>query len=335
MSGITCTCDNPTFGHVGRPNCVIVQQALAFPIFSPRYRENGNRNFLPANAAGIVLFNAEYGTSFTTLAECVNYRLAATTPALDRLYPSLRVENAQFPRTDTVYETAPSGRKEKIPGVGGVRTWSFELWGKDGCYGVARAFKKFGCSDIDASYVDVAGNYWGIMDDQTDGKVRGYEVDTGTFESIVNFATDTTTQKLMVSFDIDNFECEENAWAITADEYGSKFTTIRPLIQGYSELDVAGSTLGSGAPAVIVVDLYASFGSAGVKSKITGLDTNDFSAVDSGGNEDVAAGAWASVVENPDGTYTLTTAGNLTADTYSLLTSASGYQVPDVSFTIS
>lgn len=351
MSAIECTCDDPSFGHLGRPNCILTQKALAFPMFSPRNRANGTRNYLPASTTAITAWLTAYGISYTnintvlglslannaavTLKHCVDYRLSPLVGALDRLYPSLRVENAQFPRTDTVYESAPSGRKIKVEGVGGVRTWSFELWGKDGCYGVARAFKKFGCSDIDAYYVDVAGNLWGIMDDATGGIVRGYEVDTETFESIVNFATDTTVQKLMVSFDIDNYECEENAWAITAEEYGSKFSAIKPLIQGYGTLDEGSSTLATGAPAVIVVSLYALFGSAGNKHDIVGLGTSAFSLVDSGGTTDVAAGAWGSVVESPDGTYTLTTAGNLTADTYSLKSVATGYIVPDISVTIS
>ena len=192
MSGISCDCDNPSFGHVGRPNCVITQKALAKPMFSPRDSSNGNRNFLPANAAGILLFNTEYSQTFTTLAECVDYRLAATTPALDRLYPGQPVENATFERTDTVYETAASGTKIKLDGVGGIRTWAMEIWGKDAAFGVARAYKNFGCSDLDVYYIDVSSVNWGIQDVEGDGKIRGYEMDTNTFDTFMSYATDTT-----------------------------------------------------------------------------------------------------------------------------------------------
>jgi hypothetical protein len=330
MAEITCTCDDPSFGHVGRPNCVITQKALAFPMFSPRNRANGNRNFLPANAAGIALFNAEYSQSFTTLAECVDYRLSAACPVLDALYPGLRVENATFERTDTAYETAASGRKIKLDGVGGIRTWSFELWGDDAAFGVARAYNVFGCSDLDVYYVDVTGNNWGIQDVEGDGKQRGYEMSTETFDQFMAYATDTTSQKIMMSFDLDAYECEEDAWAITSDEYGKKFTTIEPLIQGISTLDEGASTLVAAAIITIVVELSTSFGTAGNKDEITGLLTGAFELLDSTGATEVAAGAWTSATENPDGTYTLVSPAVVAADTYTLGTTASGYSVPDV-----
>jgi hypothetical protein len=334
MSQIECTCDDPSFGHVGRPNCIITQKALAFPMFSPRNRANGNRNFLPANAAGIVLFNAEYGTTETTLQGCVDYRLAASTPALDALYPGLRVESATFERTDTQYETAASGRKVKLDGVGGIRTWTMELWGDDAAFGVARAYKKFGCSDLDVFYVDVAGANWGIQDVEGDGKVRGYEMSTETFDQFISYTTDTTSQKINLSWDLDAFECEENAWAITADEYGKKFTSIRPLIQGISVLDVAASTLVAAAIITVVVKLNSSFGTAGNKQDIVGLLNANFTLLDSVGADEVAAGAWTSVTENPNGTYTLVSPAVVAAGDYSLVSAASGYSVPNVSVVV-
>lgn len=334
MSQIACTCEDPSFGHVNRPNCVITQKALAFPMFSPRNRANGNRNFLPANDAGITLFNAEYGTAFTTLAECVDYRLAASTPALDALYPGLRVENATFERTDTAYETAPSGRKIKLDGVGGIRTWAFELWGDDAAFGVARAYSLFGCSDLDVFYVDVTGNNWGIQDTEGSGIVRGYEMSTETFDQFMAYSTDTTSQKINMSFDLDAFECEQNAWAITSEEYGQKFTNIKPLIQGVSSLDDASSTLVAGAIITVVADLSTSFGTAGAKTPIVGLLNGDFTLLDSLGADEVTAGAWTSATENPNGTYTLVSPAVVAAGTYTLVSVANGYQVPNVTVTV-
>jgi hypothetical protein len=334
MSGISCDCNDPSFGHVGRTNCVVTQKALAFPTFSPKIGSTGERNFLPANAAGIVLFNAQYSQTFTTLAECIDYRLAATTPALDMLYPILKVENATFERTETAYETAPSGRKIKLDGVGGIRTWAMELWGDDAAFGVARAVNKFGCSDLDVYYVDVTGNNWGIKDDVSDDIVRGYEMSTETFDNFMSYSTDTTSQKITLSWDLDAYECEQNAWAITSEEYGQKFTNIEPLIQGYSLLDVTASTLVAAAAITIVVDLNTSFGSAGNRTVITGLLSADFILLDSTGSTEIAAGTWDSVTESPDGTYTIVTTPVVSAGVYSLLSAASGYIVPNVSVTV-
>jgi len=348
MSAIECTCDDPSFGHVGRPNCVITQGALAFPMFSPKTRTNGLRNYLPTNAASLLIFLADYGIGFAdintalnpspaltadsevTIQHIVDWRLSTYAPVLDRLYPSLRVENATFPRTETVFEAAPSGRKTKIEGVGGIRTWSMELWGKDAAHGVARAHKKFGCHDLDVYYVDVAGVNWGIQDIEGDGKQRGYEMDTATFDQFMEYATDTTAQKIMLSFDLDRLECEEKSWAITADEYGKKFTTIRPLIQGIIAHDAAGSTLVAASPIIIKVTLSASFGTAGNKHDITGLLTGAFTLLDSLGAEQEAAGAWTSVVESPNGTYLLTTSSSPAAGTFTLVTKTTLYIVPNV-----
>lgn len=347
MSVIECECDDIRFGHVGRPDCVITQKALAFPMFSPRNNTNGVRNYLPTNAASILVWltdyslgfadiNAALGTTLTadnevTITHVVDYRKSSSAAVLNRLYPGLRVENATFPRTEDQFETAPSGRKFEIEGVGGIRTWAFELWGKDAAHGVARAFKKFGCNDIDAYHIDVAGNDWGIQDVVGDGKLRGYEVDPNTFTQFMEYATDTTAQKIMISFDLDAFECEENAWAITSGEYGKKFTTIRPLIQGISSHDAAASTLVAASPIIIQVSLSASFGTAGNKHDITGVLTGGFELLDSSGAVQEAAGAWTSVVETPDGYYLLTTASSPTADTYTLVSKATGYVVPSVS----
>lgn len=334
MSAINCTCDNPEFGHAGRPDCVITMNALAFPVFSPKLRANGNENFLPANAAGIVLFNAEYVQTFTTLAECVDYRLSALAAAQDRLYPLLKVENGTFDRTDTVYDTAPSGRKIRLQGVGGIRTFAFELWDKDAVFGVARALKKFGCTDLTVHYIDVAGNNWGIQDDSLVPTQRGYLMDTGTFDSFIGFPTDTTTNKIMISFDLDRFECEENSWAITAEEYGKSFTSIRPLVQGVSVLDVANSTLVAAAAITIVAELSADFGTAGNKSDIVGLLSANFELLDPTGAVEIAAGSWDSVTENPNGTYTLVTTPVISAGDYSLVSLATGYFVPNLTIPV-
>jgi hypothetical protein len=175
-----------------------------------------------------------------------------------------RVENATFERTDTVFETAPSTRKYKIPGVGGVRTWAMELWGKDAVHTILRELKKFGCSDVDVYYIDVAGNFWGIKDSINATTIRGYEVSAETFDAFKMYPTDTTTNKLMVSFDLDNQECEENSYAITPDELGYKANTLEGLETGFT-------TLVELVDGTVTMDAYTAFGTAGNRDDIVGL----------------------------------------------------------------
>lgn len=251
MSAEICSCESPSFGNMNRPNCVIEQRALAFPAFMPRFKADGTRNTINVASATV-------GTDVQAL-------LNAADP-LERLYPMPRVENATFERTETVYETAASTRKYKVPGVGGVRTFKMELWGKDAVSAMLRELKKFGCSEIDMYYVDVAGNYWGIKDNVTDTAMRGYEVSAETFDAFKDYATDTTVGKIMVSFDLDNQECEENSYAVTSEELGYAANTLKGLFTGLLTLqDLVDGT--------ITMDAFTGYGTANNRHDILGLST--------------------------------------------------------------
>lgn len=252
MSSGICSCTSPTFGNTGRANCVIEQKALAFPIIVPRFDSTGARNTIDISLAPAALWAA------------IQAKINAIDPR-DRWYPLPRVENATFPRTDDVYEEAPSGRKVLIDGVGGVRTWNMELWAKDAVANMHRELAKFGCSDLDVYYVDVAGLPWGIKDNLLDTVLRGYEMSTETYNVFAEYATDTTTRKLMLSWDLDNQEVEDKSYAITVDEMDdNKATSLSGLVTGYQ-------TLVEPSDGVINLTAYMGFGSAGSRSPIVGL----------------------------------------------------------------
>jgi len=312
MSSGICSCENPTFGNMGRPNCVIEQKALAFPMFFPRFKANGTRNTINLASA--------------TLGQDIKDLINATDPQ-ERLYPMPRVESSSFDRTDTVYETAPSTRKYKIDGVGNVRTWAMELWAKSATHNMLRELKKFGCSEIDVFYVDIAGAIWGILDNVTDTVMRGYEVSAETFDAFKIYATETTVQKLAVSFDLDSDECEENSYAITADELGYKATTLAGLITAYSVSDNPDLL-------TLSVDVHTFYGTAKTRKPVVGLLDAAFTVKDSGGV--VIAHTTTVLVENPDGTYLLTfEVGTplIAAGVYTVDVVAAGYEVASSSFT--
>lgn len=322
MSSGICSCENPTFGNMGKPNCVITQKALAFPMFIPRFQKDGTRNVIYLDDST----GAWTAAGVTNVGDYVKYLISQSDPQ-KRLYPMARVENSVFDRTDTVYETAPSTRKFKIDGVGGVRTWAMELWGDSATHNMLRELKKFGCSDIDAYYVDVAGAIWGILDDVTDVVMRGYEVSSETFDAFKIYATETTVGKIAVSFDLDNDECEENSYAITAEELGYKATTLAGLITAYTVSDNPDLL-------TLSVDVHTFYGSASVRQPVVGLLDVAFVVKDSGGV--IIVHTTTVLVENPDGTYLLTfevgtpliAAGDYTVDVV-----AAGYEVASSVFT--
>lgn len=311
MGQVICSCGNPSMPNLGRPDCVIEMRALAFPIIVPRYKADGTtRNTIDLASV--------------TLGADIKALIATSTALLDRIYPFPRCENITFERSDTVYETAPSTRKYKINGVGGVRTFKFETWGKDAVHQILRELKKIGCSDVDFYLADVGGSLWGIKDDVADTVIRGYEMATETFDAFKEYATDTTTQKIMINWDLNNAECEENSYAITSEELGYSATTLRGNVSGLQTVTPLSNT-------TLTTLVFNGFGSAGNRDAIVGLLTANFTVE----NTDVPAGDLIvpPVTENPDGTYTITTTPQSIGENHKVsVVDASGYDVADGTF---
>ena len=315
MSGILCNCANPTFGNTGEPNCSVEQKALAFPVIMPRFGSNGQRNTI----------NVASGT----LGADITAKLNAADPR-DRIYPLPRVENATFPRTDTQYEEAESGRKYRLDGVGGVRTWNMELWGKSAVAAMHRELKKYGCVELDVFWVDIAGSMFGIKDNPTDTVMKGYEVSSETFDIFKDYATNTTVQKLMISWDLDSQVCEENAYGITAGELGYKATTL-------SGLQTANQTLTEPADGTVNQVVKTTYGTAVTLQGVIGLDTSGAVLSLYNVTQDAAMTAptgWAPIVGS-DGGYSfayLTAEAALNDVIRVSVSGAPGYDVQDNTF---
>lgn len=309
MSATICSCGDPTFGNLGRPNCVIEMKAIAFPIIIPRYKADG----VTRNTINVLS---------PTLGADIQALVSASTPSTERIYPFPRCENVTTSRTETVFETAASTRKYKIQGVGGVRSFLFELWGKEAANQILRELKKYGCTEVDFFLVDVAGSIWGIKDDVTDTILRGYEMSTETFDAFKEYATDTTVAKSMISWDLDNQECEENSYAITAGELGYNATSLRGLVSAFQALTPISNTTASDV-------VFTGFGSAGDRDDVVGLLIGNFTVE----NLDVPAGNIAlSVLEGPDGTYLITTSAQTAGENHRVTVLATGYDVATQDF---
>lgn len=314
--GQICSCGNPKFGNLGRPNCIIEMKAIAFPIIIPRFDSNGDRNVINVMSA--------------TLGQDIQDMIEASNPSVDRIYPFPRCENVTEDRTETTYEVAASGRKYKIEGVGEVRSWNFELWGKDAAHQILRELKKYGCSEVDFFLVDIAGSMWGIKDDINGTEMRGYEMSTETFNAFKRYATDTTTQKIMIMWDVDNGECEENSYAVTAEESvatgGVKLTSLRGLQTAYQTLTELNST-------TIQTEIWTGFGSASDRDDVVGLAPGGVSTAFTV-NVNGAPIAISAANETADGIYSLTHVDgdiNPTDDVVVKVT-APGYEVEDNEF---
>ena len=252
---ITCDCTDPQFPILGRPNCVVEMQAIAFPIFVPRFKADGTRNTIDVTSATI-------GADLLAL-------IQTTTADLQRLYPSPKMENITFERTETVYETAPSTKKYKIDGVGGVYTFKGELWAKEAIHSILRELEQVGCSDLDVFFATVDGALWGIKDNETDTAMRGYEMSTETFDAFKVFAMDTSVQKINVSFDFDNTEVVANSYVVTSGELGYNSKNLAPLIPAYQVVTSASVTN-------LVSTVYTKANKANAGSVVKGLLAANF-----------------------------------------------------------
>ena len=300
-----CSCELPTFPSMGRPNCVIEMRTMAFPIIVPRFKADGvTRNELDPTSATI-------GTEIKAL-------LLASVDAEARIYPFPRVEEPTFERSDSVMEEAPSGRKFRIFGQGGIYTLNFKTYAKDAVAPLLAQAERLGCSDFDFFYVSVDGNLWGQL---VNGKLRGYEADSSSYDAFKEFATDATVEKLNVMWDLDQDLALGSSYAITEEELGYKATTLSANIH-------ASQTLTASTATSLICKVNDGFGAAGVTSNVTGLLSGDFTLTNAG----VTVAATAT--ENPagSGTYELTIVSQ-GGDVVKLSILKAGYEIDDATVT--
>jgi hypothetical protein len=301
-----CSCELPTFPSMGRPNCVIEMRTMAFPIIVPRFKADGvTRNELDPTSA--------------TIGQNIKDLLLASVDAEARIYPFPRVEEPTFERSDSVMEEAPSGRKFRIFGQGGIYTLNFKTYAKDAVAPLLAQAERLGCSDFDFFYVSVDGNLWGQL---VNGKLRGYEADSSSYDAFKEFATDATVEKLNVMWDLDQDLALGSSYAITEEELGYKATTLSANIH-------ASQTLTASNVTTLVCKVNDGFGAAGVTSNVTGLVTGDFTCTNAGVTVAVT------VAETPasSGSYVLTIAAQTAGDTLKVSILKAGYEIDDATVT--
>lgn len=305
MSTGICSCASPSFPNGGDPKCLIEMGTIKMMIFVPRYASDGTETFID--------------TSSTTIGQDIkNKILAYGVLPEDRFYPQPHLENATFDRTDTEYETLPSGAKAKT-GAGGVRTIKYNHWKKQGSNAYLRELKKVGCTALSVYFIDDNG-IWGIKDDIQGNKSRGYYMDVETFDAYRQWAVDNTRQKLDVSFDLNKQECEENSFVITNSELGYKATTLRGNLSGFNT-----PTNPTPSNTTIEVKLSTGNGTAVSLDPITGLTQTAFVVSDeTNGTPITVSGSQ----ESDEGTYLLTVPAMTAGNAIGVEVNAPGYDIP-------
>lgn len=292
MAGCNC---NAGLGNTGRPGCVPIQSVTSKLIMVPLTANDGTLNGIDLSAP-LPTWNS----------------LVNEPDASKRWFPLPAFENVELPKAESQFEEANSGRMAFLRE--GKRSFTGELWGEDSTPTLLGKMKAGRCVGFGVYVVDVQGNLIG-------SKVGGYlypiPVDNQSWNPTFMFATDSTVQKIMLTFDFDRLFDDSTMYMITATEAGIDFNTLTGLI------DVNLVEVLPGNPNQIVLTATFDYGTALnpiLLQGVTGL--TDWSFYDVTGQS--AYGNPTGVSESPAGTYTLLKSFS-SGDTYTVSVVKDGF----------
>ena len=185
----------------------------------------------------------------------------------------------------------------------GKRSFAGELWAEDSTPTFLGKLEKSRCVDFGIYIVDVNGN---LVGSQVDGYLYPIPVDNPSWDPKFMFATDSTSQKIMLNFDFDRLFEESTMYQINVDEAGLDFTTLEGLVD-VNLLNLAVTTTGA------TFDASFDYGTAYNKIKYVGATLNsDWNVTNVTTSTSFTPD---SVTESPDGSYTLdwTVSGSVSA----------------------
>jgi hypothetical protein len=181
----------------------------------PTYKEDGTKNFIDISDPATV------GATILTLT-------SASTPMLERLYPLPFAENIVREKSETSFETPPSGNMYRVQD--GLRSNVMDFFSQNASFAFARELKEFGCTKMSYFTTDVNGTLEGYVDDNDPTKFYPMPMMQSSFDQMYMYATDTTVQKLQLRFNLQRNFDENQIYYITANDLGYPATELVGLI---------------------------------------------------------------------------------------------------------
>jgi hypothetical protein len=297
---MACKCD-VGLGNTGLPNCAPIASVIKKIILVPTFDSTGARNYIDLT---------------DTLNEAYLTAAINDTDSSSRWFPLPIIENVTSERAESSFEEAPSGRRAFIKQ--GTRTLTGEIW--EAYPQLLGKIKASRCVDVSAFIVDYDGNIVGISN-ISENRLYPIKLDKQSIDANLIFATDSTKQKLSLTFAWDDSEKDEEVYMLVADEdFTFDALAAKGLLDIYSEYSSISTT-------GFVAELYGQYGSR--KSLITdsGLVAIDFTLYNVTTS---AAIVITSVTESPDGTYTFVIPAQTSADVLRLTPSKNGRDYTNV-----
>lgn len=286
-----CNC-NAGLSNTGRPNCVPIQSVTSKLIMVALTANDGSANFI------------DLTLPIPTWSDLVN-----EADASKRWFPLPNFENVELPKADSQFEEANSGRMVFLRQ--GKRSFTGELWAEDSSPTLLGKMQNNRCVDFGVYIVDVNGN---LVGSKVGDGLYPIPVDNPSFDPKLMFATDSTTQKIMVAFDFDRLFDESTMYMVTPTEAGINFNDLNGLVDVNFVNGVVGAT-------DYTADLQLDYGTAYNPILFKGAVSADFALY----NNTTASSVVVTSVENMDGNYTFTFAAQTAGDSLTLSVDKTGF----------
>jgi len=294
---MACKCD-VGLGNTGTPSCQPIATVAKKLIVVPTYDSTGVKNSI-------------------TIGDTLNdaYLLAKinATDSSQRWFPLPLMENVTQERAETITEVSGSGAIARIRE--GIRTFSGEMWKQSPTF--LGKLKAAQCVDISVFVIDTDGNILGSCP-SADGKIYPIAVDKNSWDAQMAFGTDSTVQKVVLSFQWSDNERDEYISMLTEDDYTFDVLNAKGLLDVTAEYSAISTT-------AFTATLSTAYGSKANLVKVKGLVLGDFALAEL--SPTPGAVTITSVTESADGVYVVDYSGDpqTSADVLELTITKSGY----------
>jgi len=237
-----------------------------------------------------------------------------------RYYPLPAFKNVEDVKGDTIFETFNDTSNLFVQE--GTRTYTGVMPNESPT--LLGKMKEARCQKIGVYIVDDCGNLIGNI--SSDGaSLEPIPVDNNTWNPILVKATDTTVQKIQLSFEYSRLNKDEDLKMIAESESEIDLLTLRGLLDVNAAAATSISTTG------FTTSLTYDYGTAVAAYDVKGLVLADFDLYNETSTSSVVI---SSVTESPDGTYAFVIPAQTSSDVLTLNLQKDGFEMTALSVTI-
>ena len=288
-----CSCET-VMGNTGLPSCYKALTLASGIFMTPTYANDGTKNVITTSVA--------VDDAFIT-AKINNADQSK------RWFPLQKLNAVTSERAEPTFDTRSDGGQAFVKQ--GIRNFTFEIW--EGGARFKKMLDKGRCREF-SFFIINEGRIIGL--DLTDEQLELAPIRITKDSLVVNylFASDTTVEKVGVTFQFDQRENDGNLSYVEVED-DADLTGYRGLLDIYSLVPLNTLT-------TVTVELFNKYGAANNKNVLSGLVAGDFALYNV---TDSLAVTVVSSVESPDGTYLITFAAQTANDVLRITPTKAGY----------